>query len=160
MSMVCNLLDLPDAHLDQLLAAPESIRVFIDEEDEFTERIDKAWHGINFVLTGQSWGGDEPLCYLTKGGETVGSVRIGWGPPRALRSPQVAAFHEALAAISDSDFQLRFDAKALEREEIYPGRWQRDEEQKREYLLGHFQKLKSFVAQAKADGVGILIWIS
>lgn len=47
--------------------------------------LEKAWHGLQFLFTGTAWEGDEPACYLVRGGLEVGKVDVGYGPARALR---------------------------------------------------------------------------
>jgi Domain of unknown function (DUF1877) len=33
--------------------------------------IDKGWHGLHFLFTGTADGGEEPACYLVRGGEDL-----------------------------------------------------------------------------------------
>jgi hypothetical protein len=35
-------------------------------------QLDKAWHGLHFLFTGEAEGGEEPGCYLLEGGEEIG----------------------------------------------------------------------------------------
>src|SRR5215211_327988 len=56
--------------------------------------LDKAWHGLHFLLAGTADGGTEPACYLLSGGEALGDndemdVRL-------LRPDQVRALNEHL----------------------------------------------------------------
>ena len=49
-----------DAQIDELLAQPETVRAFLFGEPEtFEDRsdldLDKAWHGLHFLLTGAAW---------------------------------------------------------------------------------------------------------
>src|SRR5512137_2747770 len=99
MSMISILVFASDEEIRQLLAQPESIYEFIEEERTSTD-LDKAWHGIHWLLTGSTDGGDEPFCFLMFGGEPVGDVDVGYGPARALTSQQVAAWSSALSGIS------------------------------------------------------------
>jgi hypothetical protein len=39
--------------------------------------VDKAWHGIHYLLTGTAWEGDPPLDFIVKGGSQVGDVDDG-----------------------------------------------------------------------------------
>src|SRR5690242_14594616 len=98
MSMISVLVFASDEEIRQLLAQPEGIEEFIDVERTSTD-LDKAWHGIHWLLTGSSEGGEEPLCFLLAGGEQVGDVDVGYGPARALTSSQVALWDAALSQI-------------------------------------------------------------
>src|SRR5687767_14577361 len=44
--------------------------------------LDKAWHGIHYLLTGTAAEGGKPLDFLVSGGREVGNVDIGYGPAR------------------------------------------------------------------------------
>lgn len=46
--------------------------------------MDKAWHGIHYLLTGTAWEGDPPLNFLVTGGREVGTEEIGIGPDEGL----------------------------------------------------------------------------
>src|SRR5581483_8450775 len=88
--------------------------------------LDKAWHGIHFLLTDTDWEGDEPLCYLLTGGTEVGSVDVGYGPARALSSAQVKRFAEAVSGLTVDALRSRFDPARMMSLDIYPTIWDRD----------------------------------
>jgi hypothetical protein len=151
MSMIC-----------QLLAQPQTIEEFIDEERTRTD-LDKAWHGIHWLLTGSAHGGKEPLCYLLAGGEQVGKVDVGYGPARALTSKQVESWNAALSQISQEELAGRFDPAAMLKADIYPEIWDRsinEEEDTLEYLLQYYISLRDFVAAARKEGSGLLVYLS
>ena len=56
--------------------------------------VEKAWHGLHFVLTGTAWGTVAPLGLAVLGGEECGQD-TGYGPPRYLDVPQVREVAEA-----------------------------------------------------------------
>ncbi len=153
MSMISILVFASDEEIRQLLAQPESIHEFIEEERTSTD-LDKAWHGIHWLLTGSAGGGDEPLCYLLAGGEPVGEVDVGYGPARALTSEQVAAWDAALSQIPREELSRRFDPKAMLDADIYPQIWARSikgEEDTLDYLLQAYGGLRDFVAAARKE---------
>ena len=51
--------------------------------------LDKAWHGIHFLLTGSAWEGDEPLNFLVTAGEPIEGTDSGYGEDRLFTSEQV-----------------------------------------------------------------------
>ena len=53
--------------------------------------LDKAWHGLQFLFTNTAWEGDEPACFLVKGGREIGDEEVGYSMPRLLDPPQVRA---------------------------------------------------------------------
>jgi hypothetical protein len=107
--MICTLRQIDAAEIDNLLAHPEHVGAVLDgvEAGQGGEiDLDKAWHGIHFLLTGSAWEGDEPLGYLIAAGQPVGDEDVGYGPARVLRPKEVAQLDAALAAISLDNFRL------------------------------------------------------
>ncbi|MGE0128111.1 MAG: YfbM family protein [Blastocatellales bacterium] len=165
MSMICNLVEVDEDQLDDLLDDPEGILDLLDElaEEEAEETdLDKAWHGIHFLLTGSAWEGKEPLCYLVKGGKEVGDDEFGYGPARILRPEQVANWANALSTISADHLRKRFDPEVMAKAKIYPEIWRGDSEEgdPLEYLLDYYGELRSFVEEAKNANKGIIIYLS
>src|SRR5437868_12730575 len=67
MAMIANLRPASDAEIERLLANPENITRFLygaDADDSERVVLNKAWHAIHFVLTGERLGGPEPLNFL------------------------------------------------------------------------------------------------
>jgi len=162
MSMISILVFASDDEIRQLLAEPERIEDFISEERTSTD-LDKAWHGIHWLLTGSADGGDEPHCYLLAGGEQVGDVDVGYGPARALTSQQVTAWDGALTKISREELGRRFEPKAMLDADIYPQIWARSikgEEDTLDYLLQAYAGLRDFVAAARRERSGLLVYLS
>jgi Domain of unknown function (DUF1877) len=50
--------------------------------------LDKAWHGIHYLLTGTAWEGEPPLDFLVRGGRTVGTIEVGYSPARVLTAEE------------------------------------------------------------------------
>jgi hypothetical protein len=169
MSMICDLTAVSEDEISELLANSESLLDFSEEKSESVESneaattgvyLDKAWHGIHFLLTGSAWEGEEPLCYLVNGGEMPDWENYPDGPPRVLRPDQIANWANALSTISAEDLRKRFDPKAMMKAEIYPSSWDRDPEEELGYLLGYYELLRSFLDQAKKENKGAIITIS
>lgn len=135
-------------------AEPEAIAGFVSETD-----LDKAWHGIHYMLTKSAWGGDPPLNFLLLGGTEIGTVDVGYGPARALTSEQVREINAALLPIGEAEIRSRFDPAEMMALDIYPAIWDRDpaEEDTFAYCAEYFSKLKSFLAEAERQGLGMII---
>jgi hypothetical protein len=79
--------------------------------------IDKGWHGLHFLFTGTADSGDEPGCYLVRGGEDLDDE----GQARALRPAQVRRFDEYLSMLNPAELTRRYDpARVAQQLEIYP----------------------------------------
>ncbi|ATB42788.1 hypothetical protein CYFUS_008267 [Cystobacter fuscus] len=155
--------------LSSLLASPEQVIDFLhdtDEEDagrsESGFDLDKAWHGLHFLLTGTDWGGKPPLNFIVAGGEMIGDVDVGYGPARAFTPEQLAALSRALDAISSDALRQRFDPAKMMELDIYPSIWDRDpaDDDTLGYVLEYFEMLKSFLRKGAEQGLGFLVYMS
>jgi hypothetical protein len=124
--------------------------------------LDKAWHGIHYLLTGTAWEGGKPLNILVSGGRPVGDIDVGYGPARVLSASETRAAHEALTQLSDNDLRGRFDPAAMTSKEIYPEIWDRppEEDDTLSYLLEYVRTLRGFLAQAVEQRQGLVVYLT
>jgi hypothetical protein len=166
MSMNGNFCALPDEELDALRADPSSVEQLLyasffggssNGHDQL--EIDKAWHGIHFLLTGSAWESSLPLGFIVAGGEEVGDD-LGYGSARALLSEQVRAIDAALEPFTPDELQKRFDADRMTELEIYPFGWSHDPDGELEYLLAFYMELRAFAHRTADRGHGLLVYLS
>lgn len=164
MSMIGNYLRISSEQLAALREQPATITTVLFPDDESDEHpagmhldIDKAWHAIQFLLTGDPWEGEPPLQNAVMGGTELGEEDLGYGPARWLAPDEVESVAAALAAISGDELWSRFDAEAFEEAEIYPQGWQLDG---RDYVVGHYEALCEFFAAAGRAGDAMLLYLS
>lgn len=120
--------------------------------------VDKAWHGIHYLLTGRADVGAEPLSWAVMGGEEIGE-EIGYGPARFLEPELVRSIAAWLP--DDSVFKSRFDPQAMERARIYPEViWVRDDMDALDYLVENYRELVAFYKSAAERGDGAILWLS
>jgi uncharacterized protein DUF1877 len=121
--------------------------------------IDKGWHGLHFLFTGTADSGDEPACYLVRGGEDLDDE----GQARALRPDQVQRFAEYLSTLNPAELTRRYDPARMAKLEIYPDAiWTRSaptEDFPREWLLECFADLQRFISQVAAANDGVVIHV-
>lgn len=138
----------PDAKwaiIDAGRAAPESVD------------LDKAWHGIHWLLTGDVAGGDRPLADAIFGGEEFGED-ADYGRPRWLDATRTSAVSQALTAVDVADLRDRFDPDTMLEEGIYPGIW--DEEEAFDLdIAPAFEELKALYSFAAERGYGVMQWV-
>jgi hypothetical protein len=169
MSMIGGLRRLGEADLDFLIAAPDQVIDYLyPEETPPTLHLgpyadldlDKAWHVLHFMMTGEAWGQAFPLGFLVAGGEDLGED-TGYGPPRAFRHGEVNEIATALAGLDGRQLTAAIDLQTLAREEIYPHFWEAgDKVQVRAWILDTFEKLRDFVARATEAREALLVWLS
>lgn len=58
--------------------------------------IDKAWHGIHYLLTKSDWEGEAPRNFIIKGGHDIGAD----ADERAIYSAELAVIDAALWPIA------------------------------------------------------------
>jgi len=161
MSMIGNFMIVSDSEIEKLLGNPSSIVAFLQPRMETPGAmldVDKAWHGIHWLLNGFAWEGAWPTGFIVAGGTSVGDEDVGYGPARALRSEEVAEVNAALQKISSERLKENFDADELASAEIYPQIWDEGDEAL-DYLVSNYEDLKKYVADAAAKKMGMLVWI-
>jgi hypothetical protein len=122
--------------------------------------VDKAWHGIHFLLTGEAGGGALPLRNAVLGGTKLGDVDVGYGPARFLTPDEVKKVAEALSNISEDDLRAGYDPSALEAAEIYPTIWEREGDEALEYLMDNYVELVEFFQEAARCGDAMLLYLN
>jgi hypothetical protein len=118
--------------------------------------VDKAWHGIHFLLTGTAWEIGTPAANAVLGGRPIGE-EVAYGPARLLEPDEVRDVAGAL--VDDATLRGRFDAARLQELEIYPNIWD-EEDVLQEYVLPHYTALVEFYRKAAGDGSAVLLAIT
>lgn len=119
--------------------------------------LDKAWHGLHWILTGSTDQGPEPLCYLVHKGQTLAPFHD--SDVRAITSQQLAAFEAALQAIDETELRSRYDGEKMAAAHLYLSTlWLRSKEEGVDILMTALSRLKNFLQEAKAHNEGMLIW--
>jgi hypothetical protein len=155
--MICELRAVSDFEGRGLLARPERIHKLLDEQAVEPLSLEKSWHGLHFVLAGESWGGDGPLAFLLAGGEPVGDIDFGYGPARVFRADEVAQIANALTALTPDDIDQRFDVEQMAEEMVYPQIWDEPRPDLLDEYLSYFEELKQFVCQAAQQRQALVI---
>lgn len=159
MGMVASFAPINRETLDRLKQDPGLMEEYLypnDGEDEppGSINVDKAWHGIHYLLTGQADGGEEPLSLAVLGGEEIGEEA------RVLTPEQVSQISAALEPLSDADLASRFDPQAMEKLDIYPqGIWVRDGREALDYVLANYHAMREFYAGAAKRHDGAVLWL-
>jgi hypothetical protein len=132
--------------------------------------LDTSWHGIHFLITGDSLTPDEgelkPLGFLMYYGTPIDEEDFVY---RFLSSEQVASIASALQPLTREGLEKRYTVADLVAADIYPFA-EADEMDGDETdddlldlfhdVLEDFEKLKSFVLTAKQDGRALLVSLS
>lgn len=135
----------------------ESVKQIVANQSGLGLDLEKAFRGIHYVLAGDAWAGPEPYCFLLSGGVVIGLYNQDT-EVRAINSDQLAAFELALRSIDRAELLRRYDAKALAEAIKYPiFDW--NDVCIRDFVFDKFEELKTFLAEAKKQGKGMLIFV-
>jgi hypothetical protein len=118
--------------------------------------LEKAWHGLHYLLTGSAMEGEPPLNFILEGGQPMGEDD-GYGPPRLFSPSEVQQIHAALSAIGDDELWSRFHAEDMTAQGVYPGIWDESEEDLREEYLTYFNELKKVIAVAAGKKMAVVV---
>jgi hypothetical protein len=123
--------------------------------------LDKAWHGIHYLLTHTAWDGERPLNFLVGGGTPIGDIDVGYGPARAFRAIDVREAHGAIELLSNDVLMGRFDPSAMITKEIYPEIWQDSgEDDSSEYLVEYVDTLRGFLRETAHANLGMVVYLA
>jgi hypothetical protein len=107
--------------------------------------IDKAWHGLHYLLCGAPEPAPGPLGQAVFGGTEIGEDQ-GYGPARYFSPAQVAEIASALRSPGlEGELHARFDGEAMTRLGIYPGGWDTGDH---DWLIEAFRTVRDFYAAA------------
>jgi Domain of unknown function (DUF1877) len=147
---------------DQLAGLSQSelslIGLLLRSPDESSLHLDKEWHGIHFLLTGESWSSDGRYGSVIFGGGEFGP-NLSYGPARVLAAEDIREIGVMLEVLSLDELRRRYDPVAMSKAQVYPDVWEREGHEALEWLLAGYLKLRDFYARAAAEGKGVLLAI-
>jgi hypothetical protein len=145
-------------------AAPASpaVELTLREGEGISTDLDKAWHGIHYLLTRTAWAGDPPWSFLVSSGRAVGDIDVGYGPARVFTAAETRSIHAALKGLTGDALRSRYDADDMTAKQIYPEIWSRDspDEETIDYLIECYETLVAFLQQAVDAQAGIVVSLS
>ncbi|MFN8192692.1 MAG: YfbM family protein [Nocardioidaceae bacterium] len=131
----------------QFLEDPDLLDELLESDDDRTSvDLDKAWHGIHWLLTGSDGPTATVISEAIFGGEPVGDD-LGYGPGRLMTSDRVLAVAAALRELPTETLRAKLDPPAMTEAGIYPRVWE-EPDVFDSYLAPAFEKLRAFYASA------------
>lgn len=146
MGMICTLTPIPAGCVADVSEDPSLVD---SDYGDVAVDLDKAWHGIHFLLTGSDYDGEEPLSLAIMGGEELGGDGA-----RLLSCEQV----QAVAAVLPMEEVLRsrFDPQRMTDLEIYPKIWDEGDEAL-DYLISYYTPMAELFREAAGRGDSIAV---
>ena len=121
---------------------------------------DKSWNAIHYLLTGTAEGGSFPLGFILDGGQLIGDEDVGCGPARLFTPSEVAVIDSALAGFTKERMKARYDGKAMDRANVYPQIWGREDEDNFDYAWECFVVLREFIQTTTRSSSYLMIYLS
>jgi hypothetical protein len=145
-----------EAILKRMTQAASLLRKPSRQSDESRGKsisLDKAWHGLHFLLCGAAEPGPGALGQAVLGGIEIGDD-LGYGPARYFTAAEV---QEIARALDDPGLEqvlhARFNPALMEQYGLYPGGW---DQQGDEWLIDAFRELRGFYAAASEAGHAVI----
>jgi len=159
MSMIVEIFIVADGTAKEVIADPSGIHDLLASlgGSDAGLSLEKSWHGIHYLLTGDAMRGDPPLNFLLDGGATVGDEDIGYGPARILDPALVAEVNIALSGFTESELDARLDPVAMTAAQVYPDIWHEPRDSLKQEYAGYLRELKEHVHRAAESGQALLV---
>lgn len=161
MSMIGNFMQIAADDLEALIQQPDSVESYLfSEDDRFPECccVDKAWHGIHFLLACNPGDGEDPTAKAVLGGTEIGDD-LGYGPARYLTVAEVQEVADAIRPIDREELARRFNARAMAEADIYAFQPE-DAEAELEYFTSYYEELKRYYEDAAKNGKAMLLFLT
>ena len=128
----------------ELLEDPGRLGELLESDDDETSvDLDKAWHGIHWLLTGAEGPTADVPSEAIFGGDPFGED-LGYGPGRLLPAERVIAVAAALRDLDSDTLRTRMDPAAMTTAGIYPGIWD-EEDVFEDELAPAYEDLRRFL---------------
>lgn len=167
MGMLGNMIRVSQEELESFLKDSDSLETLIYSEDDSVEEIslflDKSWDGINYILTGDVFGGlEEDPNELQRAFFSLQFIDeeqdLGYGLAYYLTSSQVKETNLELQKITLDIAKSKINGSKMDEIEIYPGACSQPDSQ--EFLLDSFLEFKEFYEKAAANNQAVISFLN
>jgi hypothetical protein len=115
--------------------------------------LDKAWHGLHYLLCGAAEAVPGALGQAVLGGTEIGDD-LGYGAARFFTPAEAKEIARALQEPTlEQALHARFNPTLMESHGLYPGGWDREGD---DWLIEAFRTLRAFYADASAAGQAVI----
>jgi hypothetical protein len=126
--------------------------------------LEGAWHGLHFLFTGTAWEGDEPACYLLRGGEAIGDAEeAGYTVLQALGPAKLQQFAAFLRGLSRDELERRYNPTRMMELQIDPQHWEHTLEsvdRPLDHLLNSYDNLLAFATDTAEADAGAVVYVT
>lgn len=157
-SVVYYLAAAPDSEIQTMAKDRERLGQFLFRQNPNGLYLDKAWHGVHWLLARNAGSNDKPASKIVMGGTEIGQ-NLGYGKARYFSPVEVKRIAKLLAAIAPADLKKNYDPAQMDLANVYPNdwtEWEKDGERPFEMLLAAFNDVKAFYLRAARDGHAVV----
>ena len=116
--------------------------------------IDKAWHGIHYLLCGAAEPTTTLISNAIMGGAEIGDDFSGYGPARYFSVDETAAMATELSRSTlEGEMTARYNPARMTQLGIYPNGWSGPDAQ---WLMREFRSVREFYSDASAKGFALV----
>lgn len=122
--------------------------------------VDKAWDGMNFLLTKAGGDTDFPYSFITEGGTEIDTDSFGHGPPRTFNPEEVKEIARAFKDLDLDTFYDETEPEELAEADVYPNIWHEPKAECLHYIMDHLTELKTFVLDAADKNLALVVYLA
>lgn len=128
--------------------------------------IDKTWHAIHFILTGQAGKTEEAtgentvLSKLIFSGNLLTDEDVGYGPAMLITQAEVKEIAKEIQGISRELLYKSFDLSTMLKNGVYPMINDEDEDGFFEYVWQYFEEIQRFFRVAAQENKCVIFYIN
>jgi hypothetical protein len=135
-------------------AEKKVVSAFLVQRQSRALPLEKTFHALHWLITGQTWGGDPPLANAVLGGKEYGPD-LGYGSVRYLEPAEVNDVAPALERLDVDTLLTRWNVKAMKAATIYAVA----DKDGREECAVRYPQLQAYFAEAARQREGMLSYI-
>jgi hypothetical protein len=176
MGLYCDIIKISDEEIlkcHSVKNRQEELYDFLQTRDraDYLE-LDKAWHGIYFIMTRYS--ASSKSGFLLHGGEAIqdftweDSYGVDVQDMRSFTSAEVLDIHKITSSLTESKFRALYNPKLMNNMDIYPHMWEKRQpgillarlfhySVPQNYIYSYFSLLNKFISEAAGAQKGIVI---
>ena len=160
MGMTGNYFRTDESTVDEIRRGERELADVVESDDEHVLDVDRAWHAIQFTLTGAPFGGDPDNVFsrLVLGGNTLFDDDDEFSA-RLIAPGDVKELAAALEDLTWEDVRGRFSVSDMLDQDIYPVTEEENEEEFFEYVWSYLTDMKTFFIDAADEDQAVIFYM-
>lgn len=160
MGMTGNYFRTDESTVDEIRRGERELADVVESDDEHVLDVDRAWHAIQFTLTGAPFGGDPDNVFsrLVLGGNTLFDDDDEFSA-RLIAPGDVKELAAALEDLTWEDVRGRFSVSDMLDQDIYPVTEEENEEEFFDYVWSYLTDMKIFFSDAADEDQAVIFYM-